>query len=97
MRSKRRNKTVKIDSSKYQVARLPSLYDFSCFRLMNYCYLAATCMGVSKESDVTVAAVLFLATKSSKSYKDKQGLTSDDPLAIFARVIGLNTFREKIV
>ena len=54
-------------------------------------------MGVSKESDVTVAAVLFLATKSSKSYKDKQGLTSDDPLAIFARVIGLNTFREKIV
>ena len=52
-------------------------------------------MGVSKESDVTVAAVLFLATKSSKFYKDKQGPKSDDPSAIFALAIGLNTFHEQ--
>ena len=50
-------------------------------------------MGVSKESDVTVAAVLFLATKSSKSYRNKQGPTSDDTLIIFARAMGLNISR----
>ena len=50
-------------------------------------------MGVSKESDVTVAAVLFLATKRSKSYRDKRGPTLDDPLTNCARATGLNSSR----
>ena len=50
-------------------------------------------MGVSKESDVTVAAVLFFATKRSKSYRDKRGPTLDDPLTNCARATGLNSSR----
>ena len=51
-------------------------------------------MGVSKESDVTVAAVLFLATKRSKSYRDKRGPTLYDPLTNCARgATGLNSSR----
>ena len=35
-------------------------------------YLAATWIGVSSESDVTLAAVLFLATKSSTSWRSEE-------------------------
>ena len=45
---------------------LVSMYSrTNSFKYINY--LAATWMGVSNESDITLAAVLFLATKSSMS------------------------------